>query len=79
MTRNTILQYLVYLVKFISQIGLVIGAGMIIYAGYLYATNIFGGKTTSGNSAIKYAIIGILVISFAYAIMKIFTSAFLGT
>ncbi|MDR0860806.1 MAG: hypothetical protein LBO09_07750 [Candidatus Peribacteria bacterium] len=32
MTRNTILQYIVYLVKFISQIGLVIGAGMIIFA-----------------------------------------------
>ncbi|MDR0607400.1 MAG: hypothetical protein LBG52_03420 [Candidatus Peribacteria bacterium] len=47
MTRNTILQYLVYLVKFISQIGLVIGAGMIIYAGYLYATDIFGGKPSS--------------------------------
>lgn len=77
MTRNTILQYIVYLVKFISQIGLVIGSAMIIYAGYSYATNIFGGKTSDGNSAIKYAIIGILVISFAYAIMKIFTSAFL--
>lgn len=79
MTRNTILQYIVYLVKFISQIGLVIGAGMIIFAGYKYATNIFGWKTSEGNTAIKYAIIGILVISFAYAIMKIFTSAFLGS
>jgi hypothetical protein len=41
MTRNTLLNYVVYLVKFLSQIGLVIGAVMVIYAGYLYAMTIF--------------------------------------
>ena len=53
---------------------------MIIYAGYLYASNIFTGKgTTEGQKAIKYAVIGVLVVVFAYAIMKLFTSLFLGT
>jgi hypothetical protein len=52
---------------------------MIIYAGYQYAITIFWGKESSGNSAIKYAIIGVLVISFSYAIIKFFTAMFLGT
>jgi hypothetical protein len=79
MNRNTLLDYVVYLIKFVSQIGLVIGALMIILAGYKYATSVFGGKTTEGNNAVKFAIIGVLVISFSYAIMTLLTSAFLGT
>lgn len=78
MTRNTLLDYIVYLVKFLSQIGILIGVVMIIYAGYLYATSIFsGGNMGKGKSAIVNAIIGVLVIAFSYAIMKILTSAFL--
>ncbi|MDR0650318.1 MAG: hypothetical protein LBG59_02685 [Candidatus Peribacteria bacterium] len=41
MNWNTILQYLIYLTRFVSQIGLFIGALMIIFAGYKYATNVF--------------------------------------
>ncbi|MDR2415350.1 MAG: hypothetical protein LBD75_01735 [Candidatus Peribacteria bacterium] len=41
MNWNTILQYLIYLTRFLSQIGLFIGALMIIFAGYKYATNVF--------------------------------------
>ncbi|MEI7562312.1 MAG: hypothetical protein WCJ39_00930 [bacterium] len=77
MTRNTLLDYIVYVVSFLSQIGLLIGGIMIIYAGYLYATEIFGGKPAEGKKAITNAIIGVLVISFSYAIMKLLTSAFL--
>jgi len=36
-TWNTLLNYVVYLVRFMSQIALVIGAAMIIWAGYKYA------------------------------------------
>jgi len=79
MNRTTILDYIVYLVKFLSQIGLLIGAVMIIYAGYIYATNIFGGKESNANSAIKYALIGVIVITFSYAIIRFFTALFLGT
>jgi len=48
---------------------------MIIYAGYLYATQIFGSSDTGAKKAITNAIIGILVIAFSYAIMKLLTSA----
>ena len=75
MTWDTLLDYVVYVVKFLSQIGLLIGAIMIIYAGYMYATEIFGGKPSAGKEAIQNAIIGVLVISFSYAIMKLLTSA----
>lgn len=78
MTRNTLLNYIVYLVKFLSQIGIVVGVIMIIYAGYLYASSVFNPSNMSkGKSAITNAIIGVLVIAFSYAIMKLLTSAFL--
>jgi hypothetical protein len=41
MDRTTLLDYIVYLIRFLGQIGLVIGALMIIYAGYLYSASIF--------------------------------------
>lgn len=78
MTRDTLLDYVVYLVRFLSQIWLLIGWIMIIYAGYLYATTIFWwGDATKGKTAITNAIIGILVIAFSYAIIKLLTSAFI--
>ena len=78
MTWDTLLNYVVYLVRFLSQIGIFIGVMMIIYAGYLYATSIFNpGNMSKGKSAITNAIIGVLVIAFSYAIMKLLTSAFL--
>jgi len=78
MTRDTLLDYVVYLVKFLSQVGIVIGVLMIIYAGYLYASSVFSPSNMSkGKSAITNAIIGVLVVAFSYAIMKLLTSAFL--
>jgi len=78
MTRDTLLNYVVYLVRFLSQIGLVIGVVMIIYAGYLYASSIFNASGMSkGKAALTNAIIGVLVVAFSYAIMKLLTSAFL--
>jgi len=77
MTRNTLLRYAVKLVRWLSQVWLLIWALMIVYAWYLYATEIFAGKSWDGNNAIKNAIIWVLVISFSYAIMKLITSAFL--
>lgn len=77
MTWNTLLRYAVKLVRWLSQVWLLIWALMIVYAGYLYATEIFVWKSWDGNKAIKNAIIWVLVISFSYAIMKLITSAFL--
>lgn len=80
MTWDTLIRYVVYLVRFLSQIALVIWAIMIIYAGYVYATGIFTSSwdgASEGNKAIRYAIEGIVVVASAYAIMRILTSAFL--
>jgi len=77
MTWDTLLDYVVYLIKFLSQLGLVIGAIMFIYAGYMYATSVMGGDASKWDTAIKHAIVWVVVISFSYAIMKILTNMFL--
>lgn len=77
MTRSTLLDYLVYVIQFLSEAGLLIWAMMIIYAGYMYASSIFGWAADKGKKAITNAILGVLVIVFSYAIMKIITSAFI--
>lgn len=41
MNWDTLFNYVVYLIKFLSQIGMLIGTIMLIYAGYKYATQIF--------------------------------------
>lgn len=76
-TRNTLLNYVIYLVRFLSQIALVIGAGMIVVAGYKYAQAAFGGGVGKASEDIKNAIIGVLIVIFSYAIMRILTEAFL--
>lgn len=77
MTWDTLLRYAVKLVRRLSQIWLLAWATMVLYAWYLYATEVFMSKSWEGNKAIKNAIIWVLVISFSYAIMKLITSAFL--
>jgi hypothetical protein len=73
---NWVLEYIVYIVKFISEAGILVGAWMIIVAWYKYASAVFTGQTPSmkdvGN-AIKW----VLVIIFAYAIIRALTAAFL--
>lgn len=73
---NCVIDYIVYGIRFLSEVGILVGAGMIIYAGYKYATAVFSGKSP-GNDMVKNAIIGVLVIIFSYAIVKILTAAFL--
>jgi len=73
MTRDTILDYITYLVKFIGQLALLVGAFMLIFAGYKKATEMFDTK----NTRITAVIMGILVIAFAYAIIKLLTSMFI--
>ncbi len=75
-TWNTLLNYVVYLVRFLSQIALVIGAGMIVVSGYKYASASFTGKQPN-SSDVKNAIIGVLIVVFSYAIVRILTEAFL--
>lgn len=77
-TRDTILDYLVYLIRFLSQIGILIGWVMIIYAGYIYATAVFNDNNISkAKDAISKAILWIIIITSSYAIVRIVTRAFL--
>ena len=78
MSRNSLLNYVVYLMRFINQLGLLIWSIMILYAGYQYAWTIFKfWDPTKGKNAIKNAIIWILVIVFSYGIWKALESMFL--
>lgn len=78
MNWDTILDYASYLVKFLANLAMVIGSATVIYAGYLYVMSGYSGdKASQANAAIKYAIIGIMVVIFSYAIMRILISAFL--
>ena len=75
---NTPIQYVVYAMSFLSQLGLLIGGLMILYAGYLYGSTVFSGSNpTKAKSAIRNAIIGVLVVVFSFAIWKGLVSSFL--
>ena len=75
-TWDGILDYLVKIIRFLSQLALIIGAAMIIYNGYEYALASFNGKDP-GTKRIKDAIYGILIVIFSYAIIQALNSAFL--
>lgn len=73
MTWDTLLDYIVYLARFLWQLGLLIAAMVIIYIWYEKAMKVFHFWDTK----ISNVILGILVIAFAYAIIKLFYSFFL--
>ena len=73
MNRNTILNYIVFVVKFLSQLWLLIWAAFIMFAWYKYMLSVFGWTKTPG-STLKNAIIWVIIVIFSYAIMKTLTS-----
>ncbi len=74
---DTIFKFLKHIAKVLSEIWLVIWAAMIIYAGYKYASGVFTWDASKWwKDAIKWAIYGILIIIFSYAIMKILLAMF---
>jgi len=77
MDWDTIINYIAYLVRFLSQLALVIWAWMIIFAWYKYAMQVYWWKAQDWATAIKDAIIWIIVVTFAYAIIRIVSYAFL--
>ena len=73
MNWNTILNYLVFVVKFLSQLGLFVWAVFIMIAWYKYMVSVFnGGKLPT--ETVKNAIIWVTIVIFSYAIMKTLTS-----
>ena len=76
MTWDTIIAYSWVIIKFISNLGLVVGAFFIILSGYQYAMSSFGTKEDNG-SAIKNAFIGIAVIATSYGIFRLLARIFI--
>ena len=78
MDWSTILDYFARFVNYLSQLGIFVWACFIVYAGYIYATAVFGdGKVENWKKAISNAILWVIVITFSYAIMKAVMAAFL--
>jgi len=77
MNWNTILDYAVYLVSFLFQVGILIWALMIIYAWYIYWMWVYKWDVWKWAWAVKFAIQWVLVVLFSYAIVKLLTSMFL--
>lgn len=73
---NCVLDYLVYIIKFLSEVALLIGAIMIMWAWYKYATAVFSWKSPD-MWIVKNAIIWVLIVIFSFAIIKALSSAFL--
>lgn len=70
---NTLMNYLSFIVQFLSQLWLVVGFWFIMYAGYTYMLSVFNWWKAK-SSTIKNAIIWIIIVIFSYAIMKTLTS-----
>lgn len=73
MNRDTILNYLVYVVKFLSQLWLAIGTIFIMFAGYKYIVSVFNWWKADSKT-LKNAIIWVIIVIFSFAIMKFLTS-----
>ena len=74
MNWDTVMNYLVFIVQFLSQLGLVVWAVFIMIAWYKYIVSVFNGWKWATPDAIKNAIIWIFIVIFSYAIMRILTS-----
>lgn len=74
MSRNTILDYIVYLVKFLSWLALLVWAVAIIYLWYKKIALQYFSKQPP---AFVMVIVWILIVTFAYAIIKLLRSAFI--
>lgn len=78
-SRNSILDIGVYILRFVMQIALVIGAAMIIKSGYTYALAAMWAqdKPEEVSKPIKNALIGLFIISISYTIIQLLQMAFL--
>lgn len=73
MNRNTIMDYLVFVVQFISQLWITVWVVFIMYAWYQYMISVFN-DSKPWTSMLKNAIIGVIIVIFSYAILKTLTS-----
>jgi TRAP-type C4-dicarboxylate transport system permease small subunit len=76
MNRDTIINYAIMVLRFLSQLGLLIGWLMIVYTGWKYIMAVISGDSPPSSDLIMNAIKGILVIIFSFAILRILYWAF---
>ena len=76
-TWNTLFWFIKHLIVLISEVGLLIGAIMIILSWYKYAWSVITWNANSGKEPMKLAIQGVLIIVFSYAILRFMIFAFL--
>ena len=75
MNWDTIMNYLVFVVQFLSQLWLAVGVLFIMYAWYKYMSSVFNWwKLNNANDTVKNAIIWVIIVVFSYAILKTLTS-----
>lgn len=73
-----VLFYIAYLIRFLAQMGMVIGAAMIIYTGYKYAISALKGEAAPGLSNLLVNILlWLFLITASYGILKLITTTFL--
>lgn len=77
MNWDILLSYVAYVIRFINQLWILIWSIMILYAGYQFATSIFWWNVSNWKTAIKNAIVWIIVIVFSFAIWKGLEAMFL--
>ena len=70
---DDIMNYMVRIVQFLSQLWLVVWTIFIMYAGYKYIVSVLNSQKTP-SATVKNAIIWVLIVIFSYAIMRILTS-----
>jgi hypothetical protein len=69
---------LAYLLKLWTQLTMLIGLFMIIYAGYNYALSAFWkDESADGQKKIKNVMIGIFIISISYWLYRLIDYTFL--
>ena len=68
-----IMDYLVLVVKFLSQLWLIVWMIFIMYAWYQYIISVFNWWKAPSNT-VKNAIIWVIIVIFSYAIMRFLTS-----
>ena len=73
MNRDTLMDYLWFLIKFISQLGIVVCTAFIMIAWYKYMVSVFTWWQTPKSTLIN-AIVWVIIVIFSYAIMRILTS-----
>lgn len=73
MNRDTIMNYLVFIVQFMSQLWLVVWTLFIMYAWYEYMLSVFKWWKLP-TETVKNAIIWVIIVIFSYAILKTLTS-----